>query len=677
MKLNIPACLLLFATLALLSACGGPKDVQIQSPDEKLILHFHLTEQGEPTYKLTFGKQPLILPSPLGFEFKDAPALKDNLEIVLIRESRMDEPWQPRWGENLIVENKCNRLELILHEKDSPERILKMEFRLYNDGLGFRYTLEKNENWTSVQISNELTGFHFAEDPTAWWIPADYDSYEHLYTQSPLSQAEAVNTPLTCKNADGTHFSLHEAALLNYAGMTLKKSPEKPNFWTADLVPWPDGVKVRAELPLTTPWRTIQVSHDAAGLLKSNLIANLNEPCKIDSTQWIKPIKYVGIWWGLHIGTQTWVPGPRHGASTQNIKSLIDFAAENQINGVLAEGWNTGWESWGQDSAFDFTTPTADLNLPEVADYAREKGISYILHHETGGDAPWYEARLDSAFGLAQSLGVHYIKTGYAGAIRPVGQHHHGQWMVNHYQKVVETAARYQICLDVHEPIKPTGLHRTWPNLMTGEGVRGMEWNAWSKGNPPGHTCIIPFTRGLAGPIDYTPGIFDLLLEKSPGRIPPWEIRDGATPRVHTTLAKQLALLLINYSPMQMAADLPENYRGQPAFKFISDLPPRYTETRILQAEIGDYLTLARRHDQEWFLAAITDEVKRSQEFKLDFLEPNQVYLAEIYRDAENSDWQHQPTQIVIEKAEVRNTDYLRLFLGAGGGAAVRFVPKK
>ena len=666
---------LLVLCLIFVAACAPLRDVQIQSPNERVLLHFHLTPEGAPTYSVTLGKKHIITRSPLGFEFKDAPPIKDKLSLELVRESKVSEPWQPVWGEQKIVDNTYNKLELVLREEEGMERRMGLEFRVYNDGVGFRYTLDAQEDWDSVFITNELTGFQVSENATAWWIPADFDSYEHLYTESALADIEAVNTPFTCRMADGTHFSIHEAALLNYAGMTLKADPNRDNFFEAELVPWPDSVKVRAKLPLNTPWRTIQLAREASGLLESNLIANLNEPCQIENTDWIQPMKYIGVWWGLHIGTQTWVQGPRHGASTETLKNYIDFAAEHHIGGVLAEGWNTGWEYWGRENAFDYVTPTADLDLNVIAEYARSKGVAFIMHHETGGDAADYARRLDTAFGLAQSLGVHAIKTGYAGAIRPIGNRHHGQWMVNHYQQVVETAARYQIALDVHEPIKPTGLERTWPNLMTGEGVRGMEWNAWSAGNPPEHTTILPFTRGLAGPIDYTPGIFDLLLNESPGRIPPWAIRDGAVPRVHTTLAKQLALYVVLYSPWQMAADLPENYRNQAAFKFISDVPTNWEESKVLEAEIGDLVIMARKKGQDWFLGAIGDEEKRHSEFRLEFLDRDKTYKAEVYRDGDQADWRNNPLDLKVEDMEVKATDYLRVNLAPGGGMAVRFSP--
>ena len=635
----------------------------LTSPDGNLSITL-LIEDGAPRYAVAHSGTEVIRPSALGFVLQDAPPMTNRFEAVDILRESGDETWRPVWGTVSEVRNRYNQLTARLHEQDDPNRDMTLVFRAYDDGVAFRYVLPAQSNLTDVAILSEETQFRFAGNYTAWWHPVDYNGDENTYRTTPLSGVQALNTPLTIRTHEGLHLSIHEAALVDYASMTLVPVPDDANSFKCDLVPWPDGVKVKSSTPMQTPWRTIQLVDRAGGLLESHLIENLNEPCKIADTSWIEPMKYMGIWWSLHIGKETWAAGPKHGATTENTKYYIDFAASNGIRGLLVEGWNKGWESWFNGAQFSFTEPYPDFDLPALAQYAREKNVALIGHHETGGNIPAYEQQMEAAFALYESLGIHAVKTGYAGEIIPKGQHHHGQWMINHYQRVTERAAAHHIALDVHEPIKPTGLCRTWPNLMSGEGVRGTEYEAWSDGNPPEHTTIIPFTRGLAGAIDYTPGVFAVTFPK---------YREGR--RVHTTLAKQLALYVTIFSPLQMAADLPENYEGQPAFQFIRDVPVTWDETRALNCSIGDFITLARRSGQDWFIGAITDETARDTEVPLSFLRADQDYEATLYVDGQDADWEKNPTALDIQSKTVRASDTLKLHLATSGGAAIRLHP--
>ena len=653
--------LLVFARVSLASA-PEPGE-RVSSPDGRVSITF-LLENGAPRYAVAFSGLGIIRPSPLGFVLKDAPPMTSGFEVSELKRETGDETWRPVWGISSKVRNRYNQLTVRLRETNAPARELVLVFRACNDGAAFRYVLPAQSNLSDVAILSEETAFRLAENCNAWWHPVNYDGDEDTYRTTPLDRMPAVNTPVTMKTPGGAHLSIHEAALVDYASMTLAPVDGDAHSFRCALVPWPDGVKVKATTPMKTPWRTIQFADRAAGLLESHLIENLNEPCRIADTSWIEPMKYMGIWWGMHIGKETWAGGPSHGATTENAKQYIDFAASNGIRGVLIEGWNTGWESWFKGASFSFTEAYPDFDLPAVAQYAREKNVALIGHHETGGNIPAYEEQMDEAFALYRRLGVRAVKTGYAGEIIPKGQHHHGQWMVNHYQRVTERAAACHIALDVHEPVKPTGLCRTWPNLMTGEGVRGTEYEAWSDGNPPEHTTIIPFTRGLAGPIDYTPGIFAVTFPK---------YREGR--RVHTTVAKQLALYVVIYSPLQMAADLPENYEGKPEFQFIRDVPVTWDETRALDAAIGDFVAVARRKGGDWFIGAITDESARKLNLPLSFLDPDQTYEATLYADGKDADWENNPTPVEITTRTVRADEALNLSLASSGGAAIRLRP--
>ncbi len=652
--------------IIILCSCGDKYDCPVTStisPDGLIQINFILKD-GIPLYSIKYNNTILLDNSKLGFKFQNATDMETNFKIVNIVKKVIDDRWKPIFGTVDHIRNHCNQMTIVLEEKTALQRKMTLVFRTYNDGIAFRYIIPKQKNLNKVNIMSEETEFNFVKNHECWWIPANYDSYEQEYNTTSLAKMDSVNTPVTMKTDQGLYLSIHEADLTNYAGMTLVPNPNKKFGLQCDLVPWADGVKVKCQTPIISPWRTIQITPKAGDLLTSNLILNLNEPCKLDDTSWIKPMKYIGIWWGLHIGRDSWIAGDKHGATTKEAKRYIDFANKNSFNGLLIEGWNTGWESWGEDDNFDYVTPYEDYDLQEVTDYARKKNVEIIGHLETGGSVPKFESQIDSAFTLFKKLGIDAIKTGYAGKIRPVGEHHHGQYMVNHYRSVVKKAAKYKIMVNAHEPIKATGIRRKYPNMLTREGARGMEYNAWSKGNLPEHTTIIPFTRLLGGPMDYTPGIFDLTFNNYKKEY-----------RVWTTKAKQLAYYVLLYSPMQMAADLLVNYEDDPAFKFIQDVPVTWNETKVLEAEIGDYLIMARRYGDEWFLGGITDEYPRSFEIKLDFLEANKKYIAEIYSDAIDTDMLKNPGSIDITKCIAYKHYTLQASLSTSGGIAVRFRP--
>lgn len=643
----------------LIFGCSGNEEIVLHSPDTKIKVIFML-EEGRPQYMVQYKDITVIDTSLLGFELKDTTDLITGFTIEEIIMISNWNNWERVWGEVIQITDHHNKLSVRLKEKIEPHRELHLEFKAFNDGIGFRYIFPEQEGLTDFQITNELTQFRFTGDHSAWWIPGDFDSYEYLYRNTPLSEIESANTPVTFETNDNLYLSIHEANLTDYAGMTLEKDTITPLTLHCNLVPWPDGVKVKVSAPHKTPWRTIQIATNPGDLITSHLILNLNEPNVIEDVSWIKPMKYVGIWWGMHIGKNTWHTGPNHGATTAEAMRYIDFAAKNDISGLLIEGWNKGWESWFGGDNFDFISPYDDFDLEEVVKYAKNKGVKIIGHHETGGNIPLYERYIDKAFDLYQQLGIQAVKTGYAGTIRPEGYYHHGQWMVNHYRMVVEKAAEHKIMINVHEPIKPTGTRRTYPNMMTREGVRGQEFNAWSDGNPPRHTCILPFTRMLAGPLDYTPGILDLLFED-------YEKKG----RVHSTLAHQLALFVVLYSPMQMAADLVENYLNHPAFQFIKDVPCNWDDQEVLNGSIGNFVTIARQKGDNWFIGSITDENARQLTIELSFLEEDTEYNATIYADGSEANWKTNPYDYEILKKTVKKDDKLILRLSPGGGQAI------
>jgi len=694
-------------------AAGGPAINQataraVQSPGGRLALDFALTEAGEPTYQLAFAGSPVVRRSRLGVELKDQPPLTKGFSVVAVETSEADETWETVWGEERSVRNRYRELAVALAEPGPKGRRMLLRFRLYDDGLGFRYEFPEQAELKYFTVSDERTEFNLAGDHRAFWIPGDYDTNEYAYTASRLSEVDAtkgraveeigtkspigpdaVQTPLMLKTDGGLYVNIHEAALLNYPAMNLVVDRRTFSLST-HLVPDAVGNKAYLQTPARTPWRTVVVSDRATDILASRLILNLNEPSKLGDTSWIKPQKYVGIWWEMHVGRSTWnysdvnnvrlgttdwkalKPNGRHGATTANTKRYIDFAARHGFAGVLVEGWNVGWEDWygaWKEEVFDFVTPYPDFDVEGLQAYAAERGVRLIMHHETSGSVTNYERRMEEAYRFMKRHGYEAVKTGYVGRIIPRGEHHDSQWMVNHYTRVAEATARHRVMLNAHEPVRPTGLHRTYPNWLASEAARGNEFNAWSGGNPPEHETILPFTRLMGGPMDYTPGIFQIKLDY---------YRPGKREQVRTTLAKQLALYVTMYSPLQMAADLPENYeRHMDAFQFIKDVAVDWDETRYLEAEPGDYLTVARktRGRDEWFVGAITDEQSRTASVALDFLPPGRRYAAAVYSDGPGAHWEREPTSYRVGRFLVDARTRLRLALAEGGGAAVSLRP--
>ena len=663
---------------------------KITSPDKKVELNFSVDNSGQPFYAFSFNNKLIIDTSFFSFEFKDQNQFGKNLEVTNSETSSFDKTWETVWGEQKYVRNNYSELKVELTEKIENGRKCFIIFKVFNDAVAFRFEFPEQENLKDVVILDENTQFKLTGNHTCWWTPGDWDIYEHLFNTTKFKDIDAiskrnhkdlaqtfipenaVNLPVTMKTDDGIYISILEANLTDYADMTLKVDKENLLF-QSELVGNDSGIKVKTKTPFVTPWRLILIGDKAGDLVSSRTILNLNEPNVLKDVSWIKPTKYMGIWWEMHLGKSTWdMKSGRHGATTENAKKYIDFASKNGIGALLIEGWNTGWENWfgipDREGVFDFVTPYPDYDLKEVVRYAKEKGVNIIMHHETSAAIRTYEKQMDTAYALCKSLGIHAIKTGYVGQILPDGEYHHGQFMVNHYRKVMETAAKYHIMVDVHEPIKPTGLRRTYPNLMSDEGLRGQEFNAWSHdgGNPPEHLTIIPFTRMLDGPIDYTPGIFDIKFNKyKPNN------------QVNTTLAQQLALYVIIYSPLQMVADLPENYEGNPAFQFIKDVGVDWDTSIVLNGEIGDFITIARkeRNADKWFLGSITDESERTLEVSLNFLDKGKEYNATIYSDGENADWDKNPTAYKIESKKISSADKLILKLAPGGGTAISFFP--
>ena len=651
-------CLLLFA-------CGG--NPEIISPDGRTRLSFVTGADGCMAYTVERDGRPLILPSALGLVAQERD-LAGGFSVREIVKRSVNETWTQPWGENKILRDCHNEMTAVLKNGDGV--LLTLRFRAFDDGVAFRYEWEVPD-LDSLTVTDELTEFRFAEDGVSWSIPGNFNTYELLYRELPVSAVENANTPFTFR-VDGTYGSIHEAALYDFPEMNLYRTDSLA--FKAELAPLPDGIKARIPSKFMTAWRTIQVGDKAVDLINSSLILNLNEPSKIADTSWIKPQKYIGVWWGLHLGTHTWTMGPRHGATTENALRHIDFAAANNIQGVLFEGWNEGWENWGKTQHFDYVKPYADFDLDRIAAYAREKNIELWMHNETGGNIPEYEAALETAMQRYAGLGVHAVKTGYAGGFRD-GQLHHSQYGVRHYQRVVETAARYGIVIDAHEPIKDTGIRRTWPNMMTREGARGMEWNAWSEGNSAEYLCTLPFVRLLSGPMDYTPGVFDLDYSRVRGRetgMQEWN-GDNNSCCIKTTLARQIANWVIIYSPLQMASDLIENYEGHPAFQFFRDFDADCDWSEALQGEPGEYIVVVRRADDSFFLGAGTNDEPRTLTQKLGFLKSGMTYTATIYADAPDS--AENPENYRIEKRTVTSADMLEIAMTARGGQAVTFVP--
>ena len=650
------------------------------SPDGRNVVAVEVLN-GALTYSLKRDGRDLVLPSRLGIAFRGAPPLRDGLRVVDSARTTVDETWTQPWGEVARVRDHHNELSVSVVEAAAPGRRFTLRVRAFDDGIGFRYELPVQPGLGEFEITDELTEFALADNARAWWIPSNWprkDRSEELYSSGPVSTLDSVQTPLTMELRDGRTFMvIHEANLVDYARMFLAGPRMEGRTLRAALAPMADGIKVRGRTPFVTPWRTIQLADRVTDLAPSLLGLKLNPPSQIARTDWIHPMKYVGIWWGMHLGIMTWASGPRHGATTANAKRYIDFAAANGLGGVLVEGWNVGWDGdWiANRDAFSFTRAYPDYDLPAVAAYAKQKGVRLIVHNETSGGIENYERQLDSAFRLYHSLGLDAIKTGYVTDLTSAGDSHYSQVMVRHYRKVIEAAARDGIMLDVHEPMHDTGERRTWPNMMSREGARGQEYNAWSGdgGNPPEHETILFFTRLLAGPMDFTPGIFDIL-ERSSGH--PHRPEE---PRVRTTLAKQLALYVVLYSPLQMAADLPENYEHQPAFQFIRDVAVDWDTTRVLAGKIGDYVAVARRerNGRTWYLGAITDEEGRTLAVPLSFLTRGRKYVAEIYADGPGANWLTNPLPVSISTRPVDATTRLELRLAPGGGQAIRIRPAR
>lgn len=633
---------------------------QISSPDKHISVEFN-NDYGIALYSVKVNGEYLLKPSRLGIVTSDWHYTDNGKTNVCL--NSFDQTWTQPWGENKTCRNHYNEMAVGLDEGK-----MTIRFRVFDDGMAFRY--EINSGRDTLTVTDELSQFNFATDGESWAIPANFETYELEYRHLPICQVPDANTPFTFRTATGIFGSIHEAALYDFPEMNLRR--DAMNILKTDLAPLPDGVKAYIPGKFTTPWRTIQIGTSAVSLINSSMILNLNEPSKIENTDWIKPQKYVGIWWGMHLGTQTWTMGPRHGATTENAIRYIDFAKNNNLQGVLFEGWNEGWENWGGNQHFDYCKAYADFDIDSIARYAEKNGIELWMHDETGGNIPEFEVVLDSAFAYYASLGVHTVKTGYAGGFKG-GYLHHSQYGVRHYQKVVETAARYNIMIDAHEPIKDTGIRRTWPNMMTREGARGMEWNAWSEGNSADYLCTLPFVRLLSGPMDYTPGIFDINYERAkadPGRIE-WNGPNGHC-RIKTTLARQIANWVIIYSPLQMAADHIENYEGHEAFQFFRDFNADCDWSEALAGEIGKYIVVARRACDSYFVGAGTNSEERSVTIPLDFLEKGVEYTATIYADIKGK-----PDKVEITRKTVTTGDSLEIEMAATGGQAITFIPKR
>ncbi|NQZ23384.1 MAG: glycoside hydrolase family 97 protein [Colwellia sp.] len=648
----------------------------VSSPDGKIVVT--VDDKQQPNYKITLENKTVISASKLGMAFKSADSFGKGFVISANNKNSVKTSWTQPWGERKNVIDQHN--ELLVTFTSTKESHFNVRFRVFDDGVGFRYEVAKQKGLDQVEITDEFTEFVIEnpKDATAWWIPArGWNRYEYVYNTTDIASIDRAHTPFTAKLSNGIHISIHEAALVDYAAMTLDQ--QRPGTLKADLTPWSDGVLVKTKTDFKSPWRTIQISKDAVGLLNSDLILNLNEPSKLEDTSWIEPGKYVGIWWGMHISENTWGSGDIHGATTSETKRYMDFAAKHGFAGVLVEGWNIGWDGdwYHNGDLFNFTKTYDDFDLKAVTEYGLKQNVRLIGHHETSGNVSNYRDQMSDAYALYEKHGVRQVKTGYvadAGNIKRVDEHgivrkewHDGQFMVNEYLHSVTEAAKHKISINTHEPIKDTGLRRTYPNWLAREGARGQEFNAWgTPPNPPEHAAILPFTRMLAGPMDFTPGIFNLGFNGL-----------GAdTNRPQTTLAKQLALYVVLYSPIQMAADLPRNYEANlAAFQFIKDVPTDWQESKAIAGEVGDFVVFARkeRNGNDWFVGALTDENARELTLKLDFLEANKRYEAQIYRDGKKANWIDNPYEMIIEQKEVTAKDILQLPLATSGGVAIRF----
>lgn len=670
--------------VALLASSAFAKEATLKSPDQKIKITIS-DQSSSPHYSISFNGKPVIEQSRLGFRFKSQAPFDDGFVISEVTRSQTDSQWQQPWGERQTVVDKHNEIAVTFNKPAPHAGTYTVRFKAFDSGVGFRYEVPKQAGFEKTEITKELTEFAIAakDKATAWWIPArGWNRYEYVYNTTNLQDAALVHTPFTFKNGNGVHVSIHEAALVDYAGMVLNQ--RRPGTFSADLTPWSDGIAVKKRGAFNTPWRTIQIGERAVDLVNSDIILNLNEPNKLGNVSWVKPGKYVGIWWGMHINETTWGSGEKHGATTKNTKYYMDFAAEYGFDGVLVEGWNTGWDGdWFYNGdVFSFTQPYDDFDIAALTQYGKEKGVQLIGHHETSGNVSNYRDQMEDAFALYEKSNVSQIKTGYVadgGNIKRIDENgiarfewHDGQFMVNEYLHNIKLAAKYKLSINTHEPIKDTGLRRTYPNWIAREGARGQEFNAWgTPPNPPEHIPMLAFTRMLAGPMDFTPGIFDMSFNG---------LGDD-TNRPQTTLAKQLALYVVMYSPIQMAADLPRNYLAKPdAFQFIQDVPTDWQQSIALDGEVGDFIVFARKERKrdnysgnDWYLGAVTDENARTIEVKLDFLDKDKQFEAQIYRDGDKAEWKNNPYDLSIEKRIVTASDKLTLKLATSGGTAIRF----
>lgn len=689
---------------ALLFLCVYTFAQELRSPNGNLVLQFNVTATGAPQYQLAYKNKAVIKPSTLGLELKnDKKSLLNDFAIASTQTATFDETWQPVWGEVSNIRNNYNELAVTLQQKETNRQMI-IRFRLFNDGLGFRYEFPSQKNFNYFVIKEEHSQFAMTGNHTAWWIAGDYDTQEYDYTRSRLSEirglmkgsissnasqtpfsATGVQTALMMKSDDGLYINLHEAALINYSCMHLNLD-DKNFVFESWLTPDAVGDKGYMQTPSTSPWRTVIVSDDARDILASKITYNLNEPSKIKETSWIKPVKYVGVWWEMITGKSNWsytndfpavqlgvsdfskaTPHGKHGATTANVKRYIDFAAEHGFDGVLVEGWNVGWEDWfgqSKDYVFDFVTPYPDFDVVAIREYAKAKGVKMIMHHETSSSVRNYERHMDTAYKFMKANGYDAVKSGYVGNILPRGEHHYCQWIVNHYQYAIEKAAQYQIMVNAHEAVRPTGIARTWPNLIGNEAARGTEFQAFG-GSKPNHVAVLPFTRLIGGPMDYTPGVFEMDISK---------INPGNNSHVNSTLANQLALYVTMYSPLQMAADLPENYmRFADAFQFIKDVAVDWQDSKYLEAEPGAYLTVARKakNTGKWFVGSVGGEEARTSNIVFDFLENGKQYIATVYADAADAHYKTKPQAYTIKKMVVTNKTQLKQFVAAGGGYAI------
>ena len=692
------------AILSILAVVFNMAAVSITSPDGNLVLNFELTPDGAPYYTLDYKNKPVVTASALGLK-SDQLDLTDGFHIVSTDTASVDRTWEPVWGEYSTIRDNFNELAVNLAGKEG-KRGLTIRFKLFNDGLGFRYELPVQKGPNHLTVKDEVTEFNFNDNHKLFCIPGDYDTDEYLWSETNFtdlskalssyrkhSEAQragglSIQTPMLIKTNDGLYINIHEAALDGYPAMLLDVDPEKYSM-KSHLVPDRLGVSAYLQMPFNTPWRTLIVSDDARDILASQLVLNLNEPCKIEDTSWIKPMKYIGVWWEMFTGNKkTWAysdynlakpgitdytkltPNGRHPANTENVKRYIDFAAKHGFDGVLVEGWNEGWEDWGsyrKNRQFLFDKPYPDFDLPLLRNYAKEKGVKLIMHHETAANAADYELQLDRAFQFMKDNNYDAVKTGYVGAIIPRSEHHTSQWMVDHARHVIERAADYQIMVDSHEAPRPTGLCRTYPNWLAQESARGGEFESMG-GNPPSHTCMLPFTRLKGGPMDYTPGLFETKMSY---------YNEGKDSQAGTTIARQLALYLTMPSPWQMACDLPENYDRFPdAFQFIKDVPVDWSDSKYLEAEPNQYITVARldKNSNDWYVGAITDENGRTSTIDFSFLPKDGTYTATIYEDAPDAHWKDNPQAYRIRTVKVKHGTKLKQPLAPGGGAAMRIV---